>query len=85
MMVFGFSMLFFPLILLQTNPGSEVLSEVDPLDCLFGYGAPMEEIFHPNAPNKPSGTHHRSHRRHRRRHRMRDRDDLSNSEHAAAV
>ncbi|AES93691.1 hypothetical protein MtrunA17_Chr5g0394561 [Medicago truncatula] len=67
------------------NPGSEVLSEVDPLDCLFGYGAPMEENFHPNTPNKPSGTHHRGHRRHRRRHRMRDHDDLSNSEHAAAV
>jgi hypothetical protein len=67
------------------NSGPDIISEADPLDCLFGYGAPVEEIFHPSTTNKPSATHHRSHRRHHRRRRMRDPDDLSNSVHAAAV
>ncbi|KAI5423459.1 hypothetical protein KIW84_046424 [Lathyrus oleraceus] len=65
------------------NPGSDIMSEVDPLDCLFG-GVPVEEVLHPNTTNKPSATHHRSHRRYHRRRRMRDPDDLSNSVHAAA-
>ncbi|GAU18851.1 hypothetical protein TSUD_228410 [Trifolium subterraneum] len=65
--------------------GPDIISEADPLDCLFGYGAPVEEILHPSTTNKPSATHHRSHRRHHRRRRMRDPDDLSNSVHAAAV
>ncbi|KAJ1384353.1 hypothetical protein SESBI_42612 [Sesbania bispinosa] len=63
----------------------EVMSEVDPLDCLFGYGAPVEEIHHPDTSNKPSGTHNRGHRRSHRRRRMRNQEDLSNSQHAAPV
>ncbi|KAL5098618.1 hypothetical protein RYX36_002945 [Vicia faba] len=66
------------------NPGSDIMSEVDPLDCLFG-DVPAEEIFNPNTTNKPSATHHRSHRRYHRRRRVRDLDNLSKPVHAAAV
>lgn len=61
------------------------MSEADPLDYLFGYGAPVEEILHPNTPKKSSGMHARGHRRYHRRRRMRNHDDLSDSEYAAAV
>ncbi|KAK7308045.1 hypothetical protein VNO77_41636 [Canavalia gladiata] len=60
--------------------GQDVMSEVDPLDCLFGYASPVEEI----QPNKPSGNN-RGHRRFHRRRRMRNHEDLSNSLHAASV
>ncbi|XP_061354528.1 uncharacterized protein LOC133299116 [Gastrolobium bilobum] len=65
----------------------DIMSEIDPLECLFGYGAPLEEIHHPHSPNKPSGTNSRGHRRFHRRRRVRNHnhEDLSNSEHAAAV
>ncbi|KAK7308850.1 hypothetical protein RJT34_05133 [Clitoria ternatea] len=63
----------------------DIISEADPLDCLFGHASSVEEIHHSNTPNKPSGTHSRSHRRFHRRRRMRNHEDLSNSEHAAAV
>ncbi|XP_057450256.1 uncharacterized protein LOC130741390 [Lotus japonicus] len=64
-----------------TKPGTDIMSEVDPLDCLFGYGgAPVEEIRGPNTSNKQSGTHNRGHRRLHRRRRMRNHNDLSNSE-----
>ena len=76
-------LLFFHI--LQTKAGPDTLTELDPLDCLFGNGSPLEEIDHPNAPNKPSGTHNRGHRRSHRRRRMRNHEDPSNLEHAAAV
>ncbi|KAK7401615.1 hypothetical protein VNO78_13231 [Psophocarpus tetragonolobus] len=57
--------------------------EVDPLDCLFGYGNSVEETDHSNSPNKPSTIHNRARRYHRRR-RVRNREELSNIEPAHA-
>ncbi|KAE9621384.1 hypothetical protein Lal_00032094 [Lupinus albus] len=68
-----------------TKAGPEIMAELDPLDFLFGYGSPVEEIHYSNTPNKPSGTHNRRQRRSHRRHRMRNPDDLSNSKHASSL
>ncbi|XP_020230153.1 uncharacterized protein LOC109810949 [Cajanus cajan] len=48
--------------------------EVDPLDFLFGYAAPVEVNDHSNSPNKPSesGIHNLVQRRSHRRRRMRN-------------
>ncbi|XP_027360381.1 uncharacterized protein LOC113868735 [Abrus precatorius] len=75
---------------LETNhtfikAGPDVVTDLDPLDCLFGYPAPVEGIQHSDSPDKPSGKHNRSHRRIHRKRRMRNHEDLSNSEHAAAL
>ncbi|TKY71166.1 hypothetical protein E2542_SST07461 [Spatholobus suberectus] len=67
------------------NAGPGIMSEIDPLDCLFGYAPPVEETHQPNSSNKPSGIHNRGHRRSHRRRRMRINEELSNSEPAAAV
>lgn len=86
--LFGFRFIIIIIIIfhiLQTKAGPDTLTELDPLDCLFGNGAPLEEIDHPTTPNKPSGTHNRGHRRSHRRRRVRNHEDPSNLEHAAAV
>ncbi|KAG5061661.1 hypothetical protein JHK87_002690 [Glycine soja] len=67
------------------NASPDIMSEGDPLDCLFGYAPPVEEIHHSNFPNKPSGIHNRARRKSHRRRRMHNHEDLSNSESAAAV
>ncbi|KAG4972767.1 hypothetical protein AAZX31_11G006400 [Glycine max] len=69
----------------RTFENADIMSEGDPLDCLFSYAPPVEDIHHSNSPNKPSGIHNRARRRSHRRRRMRNHDDLSNSESAAAI
>ncbi|RDX57957.1 hypothetical protein CR513_62765, partial [Mucuna pruriens] len=66
------------------NAGPDIMSEEDPLDCLFGYAPPVEETHYSNSPDKPSGIHNRAHRRSHRRRRMRSHEELSNSDSAAA-
>ncbi|KAK7255435.1 hypothetical protein RIF29_28844 [Crotalaria pallida] len=63
-------------IFIKADP--DIMAELDPLDYIFGYGAPVAEIHHPNIPNKSPRTHNRKHRRSHRRHRMQNQDDLSN-------
>ncbi|CAL0327773.1 unnamed protein product [Lupinus luteus] len=70
---------------LKTEAAPDTMAELDPLDFLFGYGSPVEEIHYPNTPDKPSETHNRKHRRSHRRHQMRNPDDLSNFRHATSL
>ncbi|KAL2349480.1 hypothetical protein Fmac_003480 [Flemingia macrophylla] len=69
------------------NVGSDVKSDLDPLDYIFDYAPPVEENHHCNSPNKPSGSGilNRAQRRSHRRRRMRNHDGLSNSDTAAAA
>ncbi|KAK4266329.1 hypothetical protein QN277_027270 [Acacia crassicarpa] len=62
------------------NPALDRKEGTDPLDYLFAFGGPVEEIHHSSTPNKPPGIHNRGHRRYHRRRRMRHHQGLPNSE-----
>ncbi|KAJ7980025.1 Mitochondrial intermediate peptidase [Quillaja saponaria] len=62
------------------NPRVDVMA--DPLDCLFGYTAPVEVIRHSSVSKTPTGMHNHGHRRSHRRRRMRHEHNLVNTAHA---
>ncbi|KAG6757459.1 hypothetical protein POTOM_037771 [Populus tomentosa] len=63
----------------QMNLGAKVME--DPLESIFGFMAPVEEIHHFGTSGKPARVLNRSHKRSHRRHRMRHQEASLNSEH----
>ncbi|TXG72073.1 hypothetical protein EZV62_000652 [Acer yangbiense] len=62
------------------NPGVGLMA--DPLDCVFGNQAAMEEIHHHSNSSMPSRVHTRNHRRYHRRHRIHRHEVSLDPEHA---
>ena len=61
------------------NLGAEVME--DPLESIFGFMAPVEEIHHLDTSGTSARVLNRSHKRSHRRHRMRHQDASLNTEH----
>ncbi|XP_024463316.2 uncharacterized protein LOC7473412 isoform X1 [Populus trichocarpa] len=61
------------------KPGADVME--DPLECIFGFMASVEEIHHPVASGKPARVLNRSQKRSHHRRRMRHRETSLDSEH----
>ncbi|KAJ6890632.1 hypothetical protein NC651_024207 [Populus alba x Populus x berolinensis] len=62
----------------EMNLGAKVME--DPLESIFGFMAPVEEIHHLGTSGKPARVLNRSHKRSHRRHRMRHQEASLNSE-----